>query len=282
MKIKLLIFLPVFLLIFSSTPVFADEPFSDLILIIDVSGTKRTTDPNREALNAAAYLIDMLPEGARVGVIGFSGRIEYLLPLQSGYGLPRQVLEFEYRGFTDIGLAIRRAAEMINTADRLINPVVILLTDGFISISPSVTNRTAEDSFDDALYDLGVPVHVVGVGEVNYGLLQLIGEVHIANYPSQLSEIISSIYTSHVIYTHLQDLLTTPEPIEYDEEYHEEYHEEPDEAYYEEHEYHEDYHEEPEEEYHPSPNRHNILIGLALISAISAAVTVLRLVKAVT
>ena len=80
-----------------------EVPPIDVVLLIDVSGSMRFTDPNRAALTAAADFIDMLAVGeSRVGVIGFSGRMQYYLPfrvIEDEYvvaELREEILSFQY------------------------------------------------------------------------------------------------------------------------------------------------------------------------------------------
>jgi len=163
---------------------------ADVVLLIDVSGSMRFTDPNRAALAAAADFIDRLPIGlSRVGVIGFSGRIQYHMPLRrldAEYvrdELRQEIGAFQYVGFTDIGAALFAAAEMLSAEDALTNPMVLLMSDGWIEIGPAQAPRTAADSFADVEIALDIlerqmPIFTVGLdhpfGGVDEALLEMI------------------------------------------------------------------------------------------------------------
>ena len=166
----------------------------DIVFVVDVSGTMRNSDPNRVALQAVVDVINALPLGAsRVGVVGFSGIIQYYFPLQTldnedtRVELTNAILRFQYVGFTDVGRAFLRATDMLAGAGTLNNPMIMLLTDGGIHISPNEYPRTARDSYADVelainLLERQVPVYTIGLVEdpdtsPGAGLLNLIAEL---------------------------------------------------------------------------------------------------------
>jgi len=141
--------------------------------------------------------------------------LQYLIPLTTLTGqdvaddLRAEIALFEYAGNTDIGLALVTAADMLQL-DGLQNPVVILITDGWIEISPLMT-RTAADSRADvdiamALLDGRIPVFPIGMnhpwGGVDEGLLATIAAqsgtfVSITNDAAELAAAFNAIYTAH-------------------------------------------------------------------------------------
>jgi len=167
-------------------------PPLDVFFLIDVSGSMRFTDPNQAALHATADFIDRLTLGvSRVGIIGFSGRLQYIVPFQpvndeeDKLRLRETVTSFIYNGFTDIGAALLQAAGMLYTAGELNNPMVILISDGYIEISPmEAERRTVEMSFADVeqalnILERNVPIYTIGMfnsGGVDVALLEMISE----------------------------------------------------------------------------------------------------------
>ena len=165
-------------------------PPMDVIFLVDVSGSMRYTDPDRIVLSAIADFIDKLPEASRVGVIGFSGRIQHVIPLtytdnEVRAQLRDELSRFVYVGYTDIGLAFMYAIDMIEDVQSLNNPMIIFTSDGYIQIARRLAaNRTARMSYDDVeaaldILDRLVPIYTVGMHNpdgIDVALLDMIAE----------------------------------------------------------------------------------------------------------
>ena len=287
----------------------APLPPMDVVLVIDVSGSMRFTDPYRMLLSAAADFIDMLTVGeSRVGVIGFSGLIQYYFPLRLISGayvadeLRESIAEFQYVGFTDIGGALLAAAEMIISADDLQNPMILLMTDGWIQISPHMAPRSAEHSYSDVeealdILERTVPVYTIGlhnpVGGMDIELMEIIAARSgaYAQFTDDAADLPEMFLTA--LYSHVDSIyVPAPEP-EPEYEYEPEPIYEPTEEYEPEQEYIYEYTDEEEDydedlyefiPYVPSAGAiawRGFLYTLAIIFGISAAVSVTRLVRAV-
>ncbi|MCL2839736.1 MAG: VWA domain-containing protein [Defluviitaleaceae bacterium] len=275
-------------------------PPIDVVLLIDVSGSMRFTDPNRAALSGAGDFIEMLTIGqSRVGVVGFSGQIQYYLPfrlLEDEYAvaeLREEITQFQYVGFTDIGAALLAAAETMYTAENLQNPMILLMSDGWIQISPHVARR-AEDSFADVeialdILERNIPVYTVGLqnphGGVDEALLEMIAvrsnaHAQFTQDADELPSIFISILEAHAAtIPEPEPEIDEPEAIEIEEvpEYEEAY------AYvlYEAYEYEmlDEY--EPLEDYEPIQERSNVLYVVAIFTGLLAAISTTRLIRAV-
>ena len=167
-----------FLAVFFPNTKLAAETYSlppmDVIILVDVSGSMRFTDPDRVVLWALADFIDKLsPEGSRVGIIGFNGHIQHRIPFnftdsERKAWLRDELSRFVYAGYTDIGHAFMYAIDMIEDVTELNNPMIVFTSDGYIQISRLNPRRTAQMSFADieaaldALDGL-VPVYTIGM-----------------------------------------------------------------------------------------------------------------------
>ena len=234
-KIGLAVLAAAFSLLFFAPALHAENgtplPPIDVVLLIDVSGSMRFTDPNRAALSAAADLIDMLTLGeSRAGVVGFSGRIQYLMPLrliETEYDrleMREQIAAFQYVGYTDIGAALLVAAEMLHEAGNLQNPMILFMSDGYIEISRHAA-RTAAESYADVeaaldLLERTVPIYTIGMhnpGGVDVRLLTMISERSNAHTlftydANELPEMVVSILEAHAA------RIPVPEPVEHESE----------------------------------------------------------------
>jgi len=194
---------------------------ADIVLLIDTSGSMRRTDPNRNVPEAAILFIEMMEtENSRIGVVEFTGVIEYstlLTPLSDTDAIEemkRRIDGFVYHGFTDLGLALKTGTEILLAEEEtLVNPMMIMFTDGITEISPiqAREGRTIAGSNEDVKWSLNeldgrIPVHTVGLnnrGDVDVPLLEMIAEHSTATATftinaAEMPGIFADLYRRHV------------------------------------------------------------------------------------
>jgi len=190
----------------------------DAVLVIDTSGSMRESDRERTAIEAAQLFIDMMEtRNSRIGIVEFTDVLHTVVPL-TAITAPEErerlrgiISRFEYGGWTDIGLALRAAAEMLIADAGDNSQLIILFTDGAIELSPAQTVRTAEMSYADvewALDALGgqVPIYTIGLnyhGDVDVEFLrniagQTMAHSYIIDQAAGLPLIFSEIFANHI------------------------------------------------------------------------------------
>jgi Ca-activated chloride channel family protein len=142
---------------------------SDVMLVIDVSGSMQANDvqPSRleAARSAARKLIDSLPSTARVGVVSFDEHASLMAPLSDDKTNAENSLgNLRPGGNTAIGdgleLALKQmASRKVVSGTRQAPAMIVLLTDG--SSNAGVDPMTAADEAKAA----GIPVNTVGIGQ---------------------------------------------------------------------------------------------------------------------
>jgi len=192
----------------------------DVVLVIDTSGSMRYADPERITLEAATLFMDMMETtNSRIGIVGFSGALHSVMPLTpiNEIGVRNEIRHsisrFVYHGFTDIGLALRAAAEMVlePSLDTNNSPMILLFTDGRIELPPNQQNRTVEMSYQDAEWALDnvgsfTPIYTIGLnydGSVNIDFLQDLATRTGATYniiydAALLPQLFNEIFASHI------------------------------------------------------------------------------------
>jgi Ca-activated chloride channel homolog len=141
---------------------------SDVVLVIDVSGSMAATDvqPSRiaAARGAARSLIDSLPPSARVALVSFNERAALISPLTTDRGAVESALDnLRPNGNTAIGDGLELALQQVNwdrraSTVRQAPAMIVLLTDGSSNagIQPEVAAADAQAA--------GIPVDTVGIG----------------------------------------------------------------------------------------------------------------------
>lgn len=191
----------------------------DAILVIDSSGSMLTSDRERTALEAAKLFIDMMEtRNSRVGIIEFTNVLGTVIPLtpvntiEERDELKDAIDAIEYGGWTDIGLAMEKAAEMmIQQGDPDNSPMIILFTDGDIDLGLNQVDRTDAMSYSDVWWAVEaltgqVPIYTIGLnyhGDVNVNFLrniadQTLARSFIVDQAAGLPLIFSEIFASHI------------------------------------------------------------------------------------
>lgn len=179
-----------------------------VILLIDTSGSMRTTDPQRLRETAAHIFIDLLSPEDYLGLITFDHEANVVLPLQkvsssTDKELFKKILspQLEPRGDTDFTGALEAARDQFRQTEAGgARPVAVLLTDG----EPEPDHRRSRDVFfmENYMQTLwetvgafaldGCPIYTVGFGEeIDPEVIQRIsldtkGEYYLLNEPAEL------------------------------------------------------------------------------------------------
>ena len=130
------------------------EPGTDAVLVIDVSGSMKQSDPNYLSREAALAFVEKLSrtESSRVGLVTFSDALPCVLPLvclddkkqRESFNEKLRALEYT-RGDTDIGAAVEEAVSLLpeeTTSSR--SRSILLLTDGVIDLPQAPDEEEAE------------------------------------------------------------------------------------------------------------------------------------------
>jgi len=190
----------------------------DVILAIDTSGSMRTTDPERIALEAAMLFMDMMEtRHSRIGIIGFSSEVHSVMPLTPindpaiRNTIRETVSAFEYQGWTDIGKALRYAAQMLlDNPEPENSPMILLFTDGRIEL-PDWYERSIEISYEDAWWAVDnvgdfVAIYTIGLNYDNTLNIEFLEEIanrtsassYIIEQAALLPQIFNEIFASHI------------------------------------------------------------------------------------
>lgn len=149
------------------------------VIVIDVSGSMRDADPSGVAVSGARLFIDLLEVGSsRVAVVAFNHTIPFstdLRILDNFYN--RNLFHVELNrdqgifplpgGWTDIGLALREAYEILDNIYLYYYevPLIIFLTDGRLNLGGAGLRSLSEAQYDInyVLEDGRFPIYTIGL-----------------------------------------------------------------------------------------------------------------------
>lgn len=180
MKLLLLILFMIILLFpVAARAVSADDLLPiDAVLVLDVSRSMRTADPERVSRDAMNLFIEMLSEERdRVGVVAYAGRVERsvgLLEINSPDDreyLRRFINGLEYASWTDHGVGLVEGVRILTERETESDDrqgIIIFLTDGNMNVNPW-GERTNYDAREDVYAAVAaasaerIPIHAIGL-----------------------------------------------------------------------------------------------------------------------
>lgn len=178
----------------------------DVRLLIDNSGSMKTSDPDNLRAPALDLIVRLLPEGSRAGVWVFDEEVEPLVPHQVvddswREAARRAVDSIDNSGQrTNIPAALAAAGYDFDRLDPAFRTSIILLTDGKVDVSasPMVNASAARRVLNTVATELGatgIPVHTVALSdEADWVFLRSLadstgGIAEKADSPAELSSI---------------------------------------------------------------------------------------------
>ncbi|WP_419955708.1 vWA domain-containing protein [Neobacillus niacini] len=213
-----------FIYLFSLTNVQAEDSFNtssriEGVLVVDVSKSMLTSDPNKISSEAMKMFIDMSSlKGDKIGFIAYAGDVIAKTDLVK---LQTEKDKIDLKAFidslgqypnTDISVGLKDAIKALDAShEQDYRPLIVLLADGNNDVDDKkgVTLQQATDSLNDAVDEAktkGYPVYVIGLNEVgtlNKDVLQNIatttnGKFFETSSADDLPGILSEIFANHL------------------------------------------------------------------------------------
>ncbi len=194
-----------------------DKNNTDVVLVMDKSGSMATADPRRFAIEGAKLFIDMEKlSGVNVALVEFSDKVKSTglieIKQQQNKDYLKAVLDdISYAGkaHTDTGAGMLEAVSVLDQSGNDNKKAIILFTDGRTDIDPDTDGRTVEDALNDTneavrmAAEKGYTIYCIGLnsdGRVDEKELAGMaastnGKYHIASNVDELRDFFSSIFT---------------------------------------------------------------------------------------
>lgn len=191
----------------------------DAVLVLDVSNSMKTSDPNKIGNEAMKMFIDMLSEkGDQVGIVAYTDTIQRekaLLEINSKEdkdNLKSFIDQLNRGAYTDVAVGVKEAMQILDDgADPDHEPMIIVLADGNNDFDDKSgrTQAQSDADMDKAIKeanDNGVPIYTIGLnadGNLNKEALAEIsdltgGKSFSTNTADDLPQILSEIFASHL------------------------------------------------------------------------------------
>lgn len=158
---------------FHCMPVYAKEQQDDgkaVIFLLDVSGSMKTNDPGRLAVDSMAQMVYALPSDYRVGFVAYSTEVVVQQDLAESSHRNEIMSVFEkveYKGYSNAGAGLLCAVDMLEE-DAAREKSIIMLSDGELLMGEEAETESSASSYQEALEqakELGIVIHVIGLGD---------------------------------------------------------------------------------------------------------------------
>lgn len=133
---------------------------TDVVMLLDASGSMRVTDPERLRDEGAKVIFQFLKAGDRLGIVQFDADARVIRDLSAFRDDERglisdQIAQVDNSGmYTNIYEGIRQAKDLLDKSENKGGKVIVLLSDG--KMDPDPDAGTAED-LTDRLFDSVLP-----------------------------------------------------------------------------------------------------------------------------
>jgi len=154
-------------------PVYAREQSYEnksVIFLLDTSGSMKTNDPDRLAIDSIAQLVYSLPTDYKVGLVAYSSEKTAELDLVES-GRRSEIMKIaesvEYNGYSNAGMGLQCAVDFLEK-DTAKEKYIILLSDGEILMDNDAITGESLQQYKNAVEraeDNGIIIHVVGLGQ---------------------------------------------------------------------------------------------------------------------
>ncbi|MDF2855935.1 MAG: hypothetical protein K0Q87_1786 [Neobacillus sp.] len=204
--------------------VFAADPLHptsriEAMLVVDVSNSMLTSDPNKISSEAMKMFIDMASvKGDKIGVIAYADEVmreTALIPIRSEQNkndLKSFIDSLAKYPYTDISVGVNEAVKRLDMGhEEAYYPLIILLADGNNDLNKAKTKTTKQAEEDlgkavEAAKAKGYPIYTIGLnsgGTLNKDALKMVAETTNGKFfktdtADSLPGILSEIFANHL------------------------------------------------------------------------------------
>lgn len=153
--------------------VFADEQTSgkdkSVIFLFDSSGSMKTNDENRLAIDSIAQLTYALPSDYHVGVVSYNADVVISQkPVENSQRtqIMKHANRIQYEGYSNAGKGLMRAVKLLEGEDAK-EKTIVLLSDGEILMKDEAATSESAVMYKKAVQrasKAGITIHVIGFG----------------------------------------------------------------------------------------------------------------------
>lgn len=141
-----------------------------VVFLLDASGSMKTNDPNRYAIDSIAQFIYTLPSNYKIGFVAYNAEVCTIQPLLDNThrsGIMEAAEAVRYTGYSNAGAGMDQAVGMLSACSA-VEKDIVLLSDGECLMEDEAATALSYTLYQEAATQAakdGIRIHVIGLGE---------------------------------------------------------------------------------------------------------------------
>ena len=141
-----------------------------VVFLLDASGSMKTNDPNRYAIDGIAQFIYALPSNYEVGFVAYNTSVcaqQTLLKNDERGQIMELADRVQYNGYSNAGAGLERAVELLEQSSAAKKDIVLLSDGEFLMADEELTQESQEryQKGMERAKKAGIRIHIIGLGE---------------------------------------------------------------------------------------------------------------------
>lgn len=146
-----------------------DSDTKEIVFLLDASGSMKTNDPNRYAIDSIAQLIYTLPSDYKAGFVAYNSGVcgcEPLLDNDQRSRIMDMAKGVSYTGYGNAGAGLTQAVELLSSGSSG-RKEIVMLSDGEFLMESEEETQSSRIMYQEAVrqaVEQGIVIHVFGLG----------------------------------------------------------------------------------------------------------------------
>lgn len=141
-----------------------------VVFLLDASGSMKTNDPQRYAIDSIAQLIYTLPSNYEVGFVAYNTEVcatQTLVGNEQRDQIMDAAMDVRYTDYSNAGAGLEQAVALLETSQATEKSIVMLSDGEFLMENEDLTEQshTAYQAAMDRAVQQEITIHVIGLGE---------------------------------------------------------------------------------------------------------------------
>lgn len=153
-------------------PVHAGEKINTekaVVFLLDASGSMKSNDSKRLAIDSIAQLVYSLPSDYKIGFVAYNSEIvaeQALVKSSQRKKIMSKAEQVAYAGYSNAGIGLEHAVSLLSKEDKVKEKCIVLLSDGEVLMEDKTATKNAKLQYKEATEEAnqdGIKIHVIGL-----------------------------------------------------------------------------------------------------------------------
>lgn len=153
-------------------PVHAEEKINTekaVVFLLDASGSMKSNDSKRLAIDSIAQLVYSLPSDYKIGFVAYNSEIaaeQALVKSKQRKKIMNKAESVSYAGYSNAGIGLENAVSLLSKEDKVKEKCIVLLSDGEVLMADKKATKKAKLEYKEAIEEAkqnNIKIHVIGL-----------------------------------------------------------------------------------------------------------------------